>query len=269
MDILSIGGLIAAFTTFLVAFKMEGGELPGLLQITAFMIVVGGTWATVLISFSMSTLKKLPKSIRLVFFDKPTDPVAVIDKLAEYSDSARRTGLLELESKVQQEENRLMKKGLELVIDGMESETVADILYKDAELEEKENHECASVWEAAGGYSPTMGIIGTVMGLITVLNNLSEPETLGHSIAVAFVATLYGVCFANVIYLAFASKIKARGQKDALVAEIIIEGVLSIQAGENPKIMKEKLCYNLIKEYNPSKGGDKSEAKTASSEEDN
>ena len=250
MDILTIGGLIFAFTMFISAFILEGGVISGLLQITAFMIVVGGTIGATLVSFPLKDIKKMGKAAKLALFNKPVDKLAIIDRLSELGDKARRSGILSLEEEIPKQDNALIKKGLELVMSGLDKDLVAETLSRQAEISESELHSCAAGWEAAGGYSPTMGIIGTVMGLITLLNGLATAtmEELGHAIAVAFVATLYGVCFANVIYLPIANKVKVCAKDEAAAAELIIEGILSIQAGENTKIMKDKLSYDLIAE---------------------
>ena len=252
MDILSIGGIVFAFTMFISAFILEGGVISGLLQITAFMIVFGGTVGCTLTSFPMTEIKKIVKALKIVFTNKPIDQLAIIDRLAELGDKARRSGILSLEEEIPKQDNSLIKKGLELIMSGLDKDLVAETLSRQAELSEQDFHAAAAAFEAAGGYSPTMGIIGTVMGLITLLNGLATAtmEELGHAIAVAFVATLYGVCFANAIYLPFANKVKVCAKKEAATAELIIEGILSIQAGENPKVMKDKLSYDLIAELN-------------------
>jgi chemotaxis protein MotA len=213
------------------------------------MIVYGGTIGATIASFPMTDIKKIGKALRLVFVDEPIDQLAIIDKLTELSDKARRSGILSLEEEIPKQDNKMIKKGLELIMSGLDKDLVYDTLMRQAEIDEKELHSCAAIFEAAGGYSPTMGIIGTVMGLISVLGKLGgSTEALGESIAVAFVATLYGVCFANVVYLPFATKIKTRMKKESAAAELVVEGILSIQAGENPKIMKDKLSYDLIAE---------------------
>ena len=202
--------------------------------------------------FDMNQIKKIGKAVKIVFTNKPIDQLAIIDRLSELGDKARRSGILSLEEEIPKQDNKLIKKGLELIMSGLDKDLVAETLMRQSEIEESDLHACASIFETAGGYSPTMGIIGTVMGLITLLNGLATAtmEELGHAIAVAFVATLYGVCFANVIYLPFATKIKIVAKQEAATAELVIEGILSIQAGENPKVMKDKLSYDLIAELN-------------------
>jgi len=259
MDILTIGGLILSFGMFIAAFLIEAMHANGefdflavgaLLQPTAAMIVIGGTIGAVLISFPMDEIKKMLKAVKLAFFNSPPDELTLIDRLAELGDKARRSGILSLEEEIPKQDNALIKKGLELIMSGLDKDLVEETLHRQAEISENELHSCAAGWEAAGGYSPTMGIIGTVMGLISLLKGLADlsMKALGESIAVAFVATLYGVCFANVIYLPIASKVKVIAKKEAATAELVIEGILSIQAGENPKVMKDKLSYDLIAE---------------------
>ena len=250
MDILTVGGLILAFAMFIIAFFMEGGEFSSLIQVTAAMIVFGGTMGAVLASFKMENLKRLLKDLKLVLFSTPSNKLDILDRLAELGDKARRSGILSLEEEIPKQENRTIKKGLELIASGLDKELIEEALARQIELEEKEYHTSAAMLESAGGYSPTMGIIGTVMGLVSLLNGLAEMTMgeLGHSIAVAFIATLYGVCFANVVYIPFGTKIKNYAKYEAEVSEMIIAGILSIQAGENPKVMKDKLGYNLIAE---------------------
>lgn len=260
MDILSIGGLVLAFGMFIMAFLIEAshggplnfGAISDLLQPTAAMIVLGGTVGAVLFSFPMSTVKKMGKAVKIAFTNNAIDQLAIIDRLAELGDKARRSGILSLEEEIPKQDNPLIKKGLELIMSGLDKDLVAETLARQAEISENDLHSCAAAFEAAGGYSPTMGIIGTVMGLISLLKGLATAtmDTLGKAIAVAFVATLYGVCFANVIYLPIANKVKVYAKNEAATAELIIDGILSIQAGENPKVMKDKLSYDLIAELN-------------------
>ena len=262
MDILTVGGLVFAFTMFIFSFLLEAAHgdvshidpsaITSLMQITAFLIVVGGTIGATLVSFPLKEIKKMGKAAKLALFNKPIDQLAIIDRLSDLGDKARRSGILSLEEEIPKQDNPLLKKGLELIMSGLDKDLVEETLSRQAEITESELHSCAAGWEAAGGYSPTMGIIGTVMGLISLLKGLATAtmEVLGNAIAVAFVATLYGVCFANVIYLPIANKVKVIAKQEAATAELIIEGILSIQAGENPKVMKDKLSYDLIAELN-------------------
>ena len=205
MDLGTIVGIILGFSMILGAFVMEGGDPIGLLQITAAMIVFGGTAATVLISFPFPQVKRGLLLSKIIFINKDYNEVEIINQLADLSEKARKDGLLSLEQDTQSNPNPLIRKGLSLVVDGIETEVIKDILSRETYLHDNEFHEAATIFEAAGGYSPTMGIIGTVMGLISVLSNLSEPSELGHKIALAFIATLFGVGAANLLWLPFAN----------------------------------------------------------------
>lgn len=248
MDLSTIIGLIAGFGLILAAFVMEGGDVAGLLQVTAAMIVFGGTAGAVMISFPIEDIKRALSIGKNVFVKKEYNEIDIINQLADLSEKARKDGLLSLEQDTQSNPNPLIRKGLSLVVDGIETEVIKDILVRETFLHEHEFHSSATIFEAAGGYSPTMGIVGTVMGLISVLSNLSNPSELGHKIALAFIATLFGVGFANLVWLPFATKIKVKGKKEKMINDLIIEGLLSIQAGENPRIIKEKLNLSLLEQ---------------------
>lgn len=263
MDFVSIIGLIVGFSSMVVAFLIEGGSIASLLQITAATIVFGGTIAATMTSFPLKELKKIPGMFKSIFFEKEFNEVEIINQLASYSEKARKEGLLSLESVIEENPNPMIRKGLMFVVDGIEPQVVRDILDRESFLHEQEYRAGAEIFEAAGGYSPTMGIVGTVMGLISVLSSLDDPSHLGEAIAVAFVATLYGVAFANLMWLPFANKIKVKAKKEVMVNDLIIEGLLAIQAGENPKIIKEKLNLSLIEKLSGTKkeSGEETETK--------
>lgn len=263
MDIASIAGVIIAIVGLLAGYLYEGkfdfSLLGSLLQPSAAFIVFGGSIGAVLISFPMSELSKLPGLIKMVFTQKEYNEVDIINSLAELSEKARKDGLLSLEQDAQTNENELIKKGLALVVDGIETEVIKDILQREAYLHESVFEAGAKIFETAGGLAPTMGVIGTVMGMVSILKNLSNPEELGPMISVAFVATLYGVASANLFWLPFANKIKVKAAREQMISDLIIEGLLSIQAGENPRIIKEKLNLSLLEKMSK-KGGSKQEA---------
>ena len=277
MDIISLCGLVFAFAMFILAFLIEAshggsfhfGAIMDLLQPTAAMIVLGGTLGAVLFSFPLSTLKKVGKAVKVAISNNNIDQLAIIERLSDLGDKARRSGILSLEEEIPKQDNALIKKGLELIMSGLDKDLVAETLARQAEISESDLHACAAIFESAGGYSPTMGIIGTVMGLISLLKGLASAtmDTLGKAIAVAFVATLYGVCFANVIYLPIANKLKVFAKNEAATAELVIEGILSIQSGENPKVMKDKLSYDLIAELNGIDPNARNAAKKAAAKE--
>lgn len=258
MDIGSILGLVIGFFGILFGYILEAkfdfGAFGALFQPTAISIVIGGTVGAVVLSFPMEELKKLPEAIKKIFNKKSTNEVVIINQLIEYAEKARKEGLLVLEREAQEATNPLMKKGLSLIVDGIESEAIRDILNIDKEIRESMHEKSVKIFESAGGFSPTMGVIGTVMGMVNILGHMGADTTeLAHSIAVAFIATFYGVMLANIVYLPMASRLKARMEQEALVDDLIIEGLLSIQHGDNPRIIKEKLNLTLFQHINGEK----------------
>lgn len=262
MDITSVVGLLLGFGSILGGFLLEDGKISQLGHLSPFIIIFGGTAGAVLLSFPLKDVLLVPQALKTIFTDKKVDQVDMINQLAELSEKARKDGLLSLEQDAQSNENELIRKGLALVVDGIETEIIKDILVREIMLYENIYENSAKIFESAGGFAPTMGVCGTVLGMIVVLSNMSNPEELGPKIAIAFIATLLGVSFANLAFLPMASKIKMKAQNDAMVSDLIIEGLLSIQAGENPRIIKEKLNLALLEKLN-NKGG----AKTAAPDE--
>ncbi len=245
MDITSLIGLVLGIGSLILAFIEEGGS-PGALMVgTAALIVFGGTFGATIISFTAEELKKLPYFLKVVFTDKKVDYVSVLDSLVDTADKARREGLLSLESQLANIDNKFLARGLQLVIDGTDPELTRNMLEMEIEAFENGEKVGVEIFMTAGGFGPTMGIIGTVMGMVNVLGNLTNPDELGPKIAVAFMATLYGIFSANILWIPFASKIKVKTARDALLMEMILEGILSIQAGENPRVIREKLMTFL------------------------
>lgn len=245
MDLTTILGIALGLLALVGGFLLDGGHISGLLVFSAAIIVFGGTIGAVVVSFPKSQLKQIPKALRLAFREKKTDPEALIAELVDMAMVARREGVLALEDRAQQHPDAFLRDGLQMVVDGTDPDQLRQILEVEIDAKEKRYSGYAKIFEAAGGYAPTMGIIGTVMGLIHVLSNLSEPETLAGAIAVAFSATLYGVASANVIYLPVANKIKVRGEEHVAEMEMMLEGMLALQAGENPQLIQKKLTSFL------------------------
>lgn len=242
MDLTTIVGLILGIAALLSGFLMEGGGLGSLLQGTAALIVFGGTFGAVIAGTPMRVLKKIPYILKVAFKEKRYDPHETIENLVGLSNLSRREGLLALETESTNFlDDSFLYEGLQMTIDGVEADLIRDILDREIQLYEDKHLEMAKVFETAGGFAPTMGIIGTVMGLVHVLGSLANPDTLGASIAVAFIATLYGVASANVLYLPLYNKIRSRIDQEALVKEMQLEGLLSIQHGENPNVLRKKL----------------------------
>lgn len=245
MEITTIAGILIALVSLVAAFIMEGGHILALVKPTAALIVFGGTIGATVVSFSLSEIKSVPKLLKIIVFQKLPDEVALIEQIVGLADKVRREGLLYLENQLPQVEDIFMRKGIQLVVDGTDPELVRQIMETEMYAIQERHHSGASIFDAAGGYAPTMGILGTVMGLVHVLSNLESPETLGPSIALAFIATLYGVGSANILWLPIAEKLKNLSKKEVLLKELMLEGIMSIQAGYNPILIRERLTAFL------------------------
>lgn len=241
MDLTSIVGIFAGGFFILVGQIMEGGTVEQLIQVTAAFIVFGGTFGAVLLSFPAEDLMESVKDIKLIFFTGPVNYEEIIEKIIGFAQKARKEGVIALETDAKNETDPLLKMGLEAVSDGADPTLVREMMETLLTQIESKKAGSAKVWESAGGYSPTIGIIGAVLGLIQVMQNLSDPSKLGAGIAVAFVATVYGVGFANLIGIPMGSKIKFKAKQDIKAKEMIIEGIMAIQAGESPTLIERKL----------------------------
>ncbi|MEC0234358.1 flagellar motor protein [Paenibacillus kribbensis] len=250
MDITIVLGIIAGIIALIGGFLWEGGEFSGLLQGTSALIVFGGTFAAVVISYPASKLKTIPTALRMAFSREENPTEQYIEDLVSMAATSRRSGVLALERISSEHPNAFLREGLQLVIDGTEQEQIKQILELELDTIEQKHEGYAKIFESAGGYAPTMGIIGTVMGLIHVLGSLTEPTALGPSIAVAFIATLYGVASANLIFLPIASKIRACSEREISTMELLLQGILAIQNGENPKLVRKKLEFFIRSEQN-------------------
>lgn len=246
MDIFGIVGIIVGVSFILAAQAIEGGNVGQLLQLTAAMIVFGGTSGAVIASFPPSDLKNGVVLLKDIVFPPNVNFENLIHEIVGFATKARKEGVIILEKEAKNASDSLLTLGLEAVSDGADPSLVQGMMENQiTQLEEKVN-KGAKVWESAGGYSPTFGIIGAVMGLIQVMQNLSDPTKLGAGIAVAFVATIYGLFAANLILIPFSTRIKFNYQKIFLAKEIMVEGVLSIQAGESPALIERKLQSFLL-----------------------
>jgi chemotaxis protein MotA len=242
MNISSIGFLFMGFAMLVGSFILEKGHPMDLIGLTPAMIVFGGTLAAVGLAFPLKDIKRLPGAAGKVFKGKETDLVSLILFFKVLSIKARKNGLLSIEGEINGEGiDPFIKKGLQLVVDGVDPQTIEGILEIEAEATSERHRKASAMFESAGGFSPTMGIIGTVMGLVHVLGNLSDPSSLGPKIAVAFIATLYGVAFANLVYLPMGNKLKVLDDYENSERALILEAVLLIQTGTNPTTLVEKL----------------------------
>ena len=245
MDILSLLGIVVAFMALLGGNFLEGGALQSLINLPAALIVFGGTIGAALLQTPMMTLKRALHLFSWVFKPPVVDYAFQIEQVSQWAAIARRRGLLGLEETAQQEPDIFAKKALNLLIDGADAQSIRRILEADITLGEQRDINAARVYAGMGGYAPTIGIIGAVMGLIYVMRNLGDPNELGAGIAVAFVATIYGVAFANLLLLPIANKITLYVNQQSQLKELIVEAVLYIADGENPKSVEMKLSGYL------------------------
>src|SRR4051812_18023096 len=240
-DLASLGGVALAVGGIVAGLILEGGKIQDISQFTAGLIVMGGTVGAVMLTSPMGTVIGAAKKIGSVFFEKKPSFEATLDEIVEYAAQARRQGIVSLEQQAGTIADPFLRKALNLAVDGVEMSQIRAIMELEIELQEQDGDAEAKVFEAAGGYAPTVGIIGAVLGLIQVMKNLANIDEVGRGIAVAFVATVYGVASANLFFLPAASKIKARMAAETQRKELILEGVSGIVEGLNPKLIRSKL----------------------------
>ena len=245
MDLATVGGLVLAITAILVSYLMEGGKIGAILQLPAMLLVILGTIGAGTITTSLKTLMSLPTFLRIAMFANPRSPVELINTIVTLAEKARRDGLLPLESEAKKIKDPFLKKAVELVVDGTDPAVVRGILETEMAFISVRHKEGATLFQKLGGFSPTLGILGTVLGLIHTLGNTSDASKMAESIAGAFIATLWGVGLANLFYLPIGDKLKLRHEEEQLFLELAMEGVISIQGGENPRVIRTKLLSFL------------------------
>ena len=241
MDILTIIGLTLGIGAILVGNWLEGGHIDSLIQVTAFLIVGGGTFGAIMVQTEMKVFLSAIAKLRWLIFPPTVAATEVVQRILEWSRISRKEGLLGLEGLIDNEQDAFSRKGLQLLVDGSEPETIRSILEIEISVKEHFDIQGAKVYEGMGGYSPTIGIIGAVMGLIHVMNNLADPSALGPGIAVAFVATIYGVGLANLIFLPVSNKLKVLIHHKVQHQDMVVEGIIAIAEGENPRNIETKL----------------------------
>ncbi len=241
MDFLSIIGFVLAMIALIGGSILKGSGVAALWGPAAFVIVIVGTLAAITMHTPMATFKRGMQMAKWVFKPPHEDGKALIAKIVEWSNSARKQGLLALEGAVNAETDPFIQKGLQMLVDGAEPEVIRATLEVSVSTREHFDLAGAKVWEGMGIYAPTLGIIGAVMGLMAVMQNLNDPSKLGHGISAAFVATIYGIASANLFFLPMASKLKAAVASQVRTREMIIEGLISISNGENPRNIEVKL----------------------------
>lgn len=245
-DLISIAGLLLAIVAIVGGQLLEGGHVASLLQVTAFVIVIGGTLGAVMLQSALPVFLRGMRMAKWAFVPPVLDGERLIQQVMTWSNTARRGGLLALEPAIEDLDDPFAKRGLQMLIDGAEPEALRETLQVEIDAYESQQRQAAKVWEAAGGYSPTIGILGAVLGLIHVMENLSDPSKLGAGIAVAFVATVYGVGSANLIFLPLANKLKSIIGREIMLREMLIEGLIAVANGENPRLIERKLQGYLV-----------------------
>ena len=240
-DFATLGGLVVGVGGIMAGMLLEGGKVKDVSQFTAALIVFGGTLGATMMTTPLPVLLRAARQLGSVFFDRSDTPDAVIEEIIEYATQARKQGIVSLEQQAAAVQDPFLRKALNLAVDGIDMSQIRSIMELEITLLEQDGEMEAKVFESAGGYSPTIGIIGAVLGLIQVMKNLANIDEVGRGIAVAFVATVYGVASSNLLFLPAANKLKARVRDAARIREVMLEGVLSIVEGLNPKLIRTKL----------------------------
>jgi chemotaxis protein MotA len=240
-DIATLGGIAVALAGILGGLLLEKGSIQDVAQATAAMIVMGGTLGAVLITTPLPIFLRACRGLGSAFVVRASSTPATIDALIQYATKARKNGIVSLETEAATIADPFLRKALSLAVDGTDLQELRKMMELDLNLSEQASEAEARVWESAGGYAPTIGIIGAVMGLIQVMKSLEDIKAVGHGIAVAFVATVYGVGSANIFFLPVAKKLKARTRSATLLKDLIVEGVVGIVEGLNPTLIRMKL----------------------------
>ncbi len=242
MDILSIMGLTLAAVAILGGQWLEGGHIASLAQLAAFTIVLGGTLAAVMVQSPWPTFLEGMRLARWVVTPPPVDPAQAITRISDWAGRARKDGMLALENEIESVADPFWRNGLQMLVDGFEPDKIGEVMQVEINAYDERHRTAAKVWESAGGYAPTIGILGAVLGLIHVMENLSDPGKLGGGIAVAFVATVYGVGSANLVFLPMASKLRTLIKRQVLLRELVVDGLVGIANGENPRLIESRLA---------------------------
>ena len=241
MDKISLAGLVIGLVAIIGGQLLEGGHVGSLVQPTALLIVCGGTLGAVLLQSPLHVFTRGMKMAKWVWVPPANEQKRLVDQILSWSQVSRREGLLALENYIPAIKDDFTKKGLQLLVDGADPERIRELLEVEINTFEDEWRQSAKIWESAGGYSPTIGILGAVLGLIHVMENLSDPSKLGAGIAVAFVATIYGVGLANLVFLPMANKLKSHINRLVIQREMIVDGLVGIANGDNPRIIESRL----------------------------
>ncbi|NPV71242.1 MAG: flagellar motor protein [Firmicutes bacterium] len=240
MDVGTLVGLGLGFT-FIILGIVQGGNLAGFWDFPSIMITCGGCLASTVVAYPLLQLSAVTKVLRKAFMTKNDDPSSIIDFLVQFAEKARREGLLSLEEDADQLEDDFLKKGIQLVVDGTDPELVRTMLETELAFLEERHKQGQAMFETMGSMAPAYGMIGTLIGLIQMLRTLDDPKKIGPGMAVAIVTTFYGAVLSNLVFMPIANRLKVRTAEEILLKEVMIEGILSIQSGDNPRIVEEKL----------------------------
>jgi chemotaxis protein MotA len=254
LDKSSIGGITLALGGITLGLILEGGRVAQILQPTAAIIVFGGTIGAVMLQFPMPVIVQAGKQLRTVFKERPTNSLQTVQQLVSYAHQARRSGIVSLDDELESIGDPFLKRSLTLAVDGTEPEELRKMMESDLSARAEQDELVSQVFESAGGFAPTIGIIGAVLGLIQVMQHLANMEEVGRGIAVAFVATIYGVGAANLLFLPCAGKLKIRFRQRQILREMTLEGVVSILEGMNPHVLEGKLLGYLQEHRNSANG---------------
>jgi chemotaxis protein MotA len=247
MNILFFIGMLVGFGGLVFGYLKEGGVLSALWQLSAFSIVFGGTFGIMFIANPFSNIKRMPAGLKLIILHKRHDYAQVVDMLCGIANKARKDGLLSLEAEADKIGDSFIKKGLGYIADGVDPEFLRKVLENEIETEYGKYESAAMVFEGMGGTAPTMGVLGTVMGMVSILRDMGNVTELGGKIASAFIATMYGIGSANLLWLPIGSQIKVVAQQESAYREVIVEGLMAIQAGEPSSRLRDRL-YSKIGE---------------------
>jgi len=240
MDLATIIGIVISFGLVAAAI-MTGGSLLIFVSVPSLLIVLGGTLGATLVNYPLNVILSLVGVIKNTVFANVESPQTIIDKFMDYANRARREGILSLEPVIKEVDDDFLRKGLQLTVDGLEPQVIQEILETEIGYLESRHERGAELMSTLGAFAPALGMIGTVIGLVQMLQTMSDPSTIGPAMAVALITTFYGAIFANLVFLPMAGKLKTRSKDEVLSKEMMMEGILSISKGENPRIIEEKL----------------------------
>lgn len=256
MDVATVIGIVSGFGLIIITIIIGGS--PGIfVNIPSAIVVIGGTLSATLINYPLRDVLGIIGPVRNAFFHKETDPSALIEKLIQFATVARREGILALEGQAGDLDNEFLTKSIQLAIDGTAPELIKDILTTEVAFMEDRHSTGQGILAAMGGYAPAFGMIGTLIGLVQMLATMEDPSTIGAGMAIALLTTLYGAVLANVVFIPTAAKLKIRTAGELLAKEITIEGILSIQSGDNPRVVEQKLKAFISPEQRAEIGSDR------------